>query len=1291
MGKDNSLTWLYGSLHGYSPNVICIQESRLTTEMAKLFKMQGFETFHTPAASSEPSTGEKRGLITLVSKDLLVDRNHPKNFLNMGSETETLSVRVYTKKGWCVINNVYVHQKAKPSNLVFSPSAGKTVTVGDFNARHEEWEPVKENPQSDPMGNKLHALIQSNPNTVMVNSPRVPTTLSNTTLTLSLVSPDISLASDWDVLLDCSCQPHFATLTSVQLGPAENLPNFKPRYMEEKADWELFHSLTSQSDKPIESELNLKLSSLIDEIEGAKLKSIPLTKAHDKVKPWECWWFNEDCKVAKKKLHKAVKENLNKLPGSRVNLRRVRAETLNVYQQAKHKKWNEICQSLNLGSSLSIHWRRLRWIYNGGTMPSKSLVATAKAMANESMALFSNRTNPINLNLATRMVTSALAQARKDSVQDAIASPSPISDVPYSMEELLEVLHPFKKSSPGEDGITYQVLANLGKALLEKILDLINYSHVNHELPTKWKTIPHVPVPKSTPGEYRPIALLSCIDKIMESMQLARLKYLTGPLHHNLMGGVAGKGTEDAIATVVGMASDARNKRSGRRTLNLLHCYAVFIDYEKAFELADPNCILHLLAVDKGIKGHLLGWLKDFLSDRKGYTKVQGEESDIMPLYQGTPQGSVLSPFLYNILMDKVLTVMEATLGKETSIKITIMAYADDLVLISNHADAAYILTHALGKLESVSTILGLQINASKTKAMAWTRSHFFPTFTFSLYSNQIEWVRSFKYLGVVLDDNLSFSLHAKHICARAAKRVSVLKHLAGSPYGATQQTLLHYYKSCIRPILEYGSVALAIACPSAIKRIESMQNTALRIALRLPYHARTTFVLVEAGCSSMDDRLKTLAMSSWAKIKSAPDTHPFHQNKKDMHTEVYLLGRKPTRGRELPLEMSLLKTAEQAAIPDLQRVHVPPMNPTIPKQPPFVYDIKVLSKAKGSLTSEEADTLKQSVLSYISETFHAYDQFYVDGSVEPESGKAAAAYILHRKDNKISDAFRVSDHVSSTQAELAAIHQSLICIESNPSAQTQYVIHCDSQPAIQGLQRTKIDPLDKQVKVIIDLAEKLVTSKGIQVTLHWIPSHIGIPGNEEVDTLAKLGLKRTHVDISLPTTLGQVKAVIRRHVSLQTKSFFNTKARESSKVGSHALSYSSYLMLNPTLQPQKSPNLPPAVHRVLNRLRLDTESWCYRHSHGYSCAYCEQGFSPHHYLIECPVTSSPLYVQQLTLEEHNLCLKKQALVILKRLEKKPFGFTWISVMEKYPIRVTCGFPEHGEIPHTIINIPSGL
>ena len=51
----------------------------------------------------------------------------------------------------------------------------------------------------------------------------------------------------------------------------------------------------------------------------------------------------------------------------------------------------------------------------------------------------------------------------------------------------------------------------------------------------------------------------------------------------------------------------------------------IFIDYEKAFELADLNVIVNPLTVDRGIKGYLLGSLNDFLSNRKGYTRVPGE------------------------------------------------------------------------------------------------------------------------------------------------------------------------------------------------------------------------------------------------------------------------------------------------------------------------------------------------------------------------------------------------------------------------------------------------------------------------------------------------------------------------------------------------------------------------------------------------------------------------------------------------------------------------------------------
>ena len=118
-------------------------------------------------------------------------------------------------------------------------------------------------------------------------------------------------------------------------------------------------------------------------------------------------------------------------------------------------------------------------------------------------------------------------------------------------------------------------------------------------------------------------------------MQLARLKCITGPLHRSLAGGLGGKSTADAVETLVGMASDACYNRSAPRTLNLTHCYAFFIDYGKAFELADPDSILHLLAVDKGIKGHLLGWFNDFYKTGRATPVFKGKNQTFSRCIKG--------------------------------------------------------------------------------------------------------------------------------------------------------------------------------------------------------------------------------------------------------------------------------------------------------------------------------------------------------------------------------------------------------------------------------------------------------------------------------------------------------------------------------------------------------------------------------------------------------------------------------------------------------------------------------
>jgi len=166
----------------------------------------------------------------------------------MGPDTETLSICVSTSDRWYTVNNVYIHQGAKHQNLVLKLPSTKCITLEDFNSRHEEWKRETRSPPSDTvMGNRLNILIQASPNIVMANTPRIPTTLSDTTLSLSLVSSDLAAAADWQVLLDCSCQPHFPTLTTNALSPSNETISFSPRFIQEKADWNLFQSLTNQS------------------------------------------------------------------------------------------------------------------------------------------------------------------------------------------------------------------------------------------------------------------------------------------------------------------------------------------------------------------------------------------------------------------------------------------------------------------------------------------------------------------------------------------------------------------------------------------------------------------------------------------------------------------------------------------------------------------------------------------------------------------------------------------------------------------------------------------------------------------------------------------------------------------------------------------------------------------------------------------------------------------------------------------------------------------------------------
>ncbi|KAG0724244.1 RNA-directed DNA polymerase from mobile element jockey [Chionoecetes opilio] len=203
------------------------------------------------------------------------------------------------------------------------------------------------------------------------------------------------------------------------------------------------------------------------------------------------------------------------------------------------------------------------------------------------------------------------------------------------------------------------MITNAGSDGHSALLTLFNASWEACKLPSKWKEATIIPIPKpKDPGAMRPISLLSCVGKTMEQIVLNRLTWAVGFLHQDLFAYRRGTGTAECLSTLLCAAS------SGDTTV-------AFLDLEKDFELA--NCPVMLL-VRKGVCGRLLIWLRDFLSGRAARVAFQGQTSQLHQHENGTPQGSILSPFLFNILMEELISL---PLPPGTKL----LCYADDLAL----------------------------------------------------------------------------------------------------------------------------------------------------------------------------------------------------------------------------------------------------------------------------------------------------------------------------------------------------------------------------------------------------------------------------------------------------------------------------------------------------------------------------------------------------------------------------------------------------------------------------------
>ena len=254
---------------------------------------------------------------------------------------------------------------------------------------------------------------------------------------------------------------------------------------------------------------------------------------------------------------------------------------------------------------------------------------------------------------------------------------------------------------------------------------------------------------------------------------------------------------------------------------------------------------------------------------------------------------------------------------------------------------------------------------------------------------------------------------------------------------------------------------------------------------------------------------------------------------------------------------------------------------------------------------------LKSRAEEYIEDSISRHPEcevYYTDGSYDPQTGRAASAFVCTSR--PYEGKYRVSDEVSTLQTELQAIRLVLESRHTPPNKQV--VIFTDSLSAIKVLDRTTAEPQN------IELVNKIITAASNYdraVEIHWIPSHIGLDGNERADELANEGLSHDKIDIEIKKTCNQQTREMHRN---EQSSF--REVLEAEKIESRALSWLANIN---NLQPWTNrPKLPQSIAKQVNALRLGVKPHTYENREwiALKCRYCKQtDMTPLHYLAECP------------------------------------------------------------------------
>ena len=805
------------------------------------------------------------------------------------------------------------------------------------------------------------------------------------------------------------------------------------------------------------SELDFRAEEVTKSIIGAYNKSCPLKKAGSKHKP-NPWWTNELTSLRKQTRRLERKAQRSDLDADWDSFKESRKVFKKEIRKSRRRSWRELCEETEGLPPLVRLYKILKW-------DSNSQLGSIE----KSDGSFTNSPEEtLQCMLDTHLGDPEVTQPNEE-VLEHNPILSGLGEEIFTNERARYAVDQFKPyKSPGSDGV-YPIMLQAGWETLEPLyLEICKASIRLGHIPKIWQEAKGVFIPKPGKNSYnmaksfRLITLTSFQLKVMERMIYWHLNSNLGVdnmITQNQHGFRVGKSTESALHKLV--------TKIEKTIIEGQYALGIFLDIEGAFDNVSFKTITEALTKLE-LPLVIVRWINAMLRSRTVTVTVQGT-SVSKRVKKGCPQGGILSPLLWNLVINSLIILINSTPADSEG-------FADDVNLLIRGIDIDTIFDigqQCLDKIREWGLKTGLNFSPTKTEAILFTWKKKWEIKTpLKLGDKEIKMCKQVKYLGVIFDSKLSWKPHCQDRVRKATIALMQCRRATGKTWGLKPRQALWIFTAIIRPILAYAAVIWINATNSCtlVAMLRKVQRLAC-ITITSAYPSTPT--------AALETLLQIPPIDIFLKGEAYMATYRLERG--DMwNTRSYIGG----RGRKLKSHVDMNNEG---------KIKIPILN--MPKDSCTPY---LQFGRKFSVKIGERDKIQ----SEIDELGNEIIQCYTDGSYIDRKTGAGIFFKPHQTLKFENQAFSLGKLATVYQAEVIAISKAADTMNKAGITNQTICILSDCQAALKAL----ACPLVKQT-LVGDCKNNLnVLSQNNQAMLMWVPGHSDIEGNEEADTLAKTG-----------------------------------------------------------------------------------------------------------------------------------------------------------------------------------------